>query len=456
MFKRIKQWNQHRQLKKNDEGNDLREFMYLDEVSVTSLLSSRLGAIPSEFKEAVTSSMTTDINGQVQADAVFVKSKVGSSIKSAQSTNQQVVRKATIQATFRDLYKKEQGKLVLSSPRDYENLPNNTQIQQALKSPTNRELSPWLIKGTELRRGQLAEILIELQADPIFRVSTVLSTVGSLFDKSNLLKTQSNGNILTDITDANSLLEQLMAGLIPIKCRLIEYVLVIIDGQEYIIHEKALEQIPEPTRPDAKPIFLTGILEEELFWKDIRRVLFSKARVKALCRLNYDSIQDSWTPVKLVNILEEVAPDLAEMMNNLGDVTMDAMLQGYTPATQSGSQPASKILDIYGQLLAKKCSITLTQDDIDVIHGIGLEHAQKLTSINEGRKGFDAVTKYFSQHYKIVSDPEMLVELRESARLQAAQEHAEPKNEGNILPSKGISNTDEKKFIDSEIIAIYW
>jgi hypothetical protein len=53
MFEQFKAWRQRRRAAPAErKQNALREFVYLDDVSVTSLLSSRLGAIPSEFTDA--------------------------------------------------------------------------------------------------------------------------------------------------------------------------------------------------------------------------------------------------------------------------------------------------------------------------------------------------------------------------------------------------------------------
>lgn len=455
MFKRIKQWNRSRRGKKNySQTSDLREFIYLDEVSVTSLLSSRLGAIPSEFQDAVTSSMTAEINGHIEADAVIAKSRLGSSVKSGQTTNHQVVRKATIQATFKDLYEKEQDRLTVRPSREYESLPSNDVIEQALNGVDKTSSAPWLITETQLKRGVLVELLVELQADPIFRASTILSTVGKLFDKSELLKAQLEGSTLNDINHAYTLLEQLMSGLIPIKCRLIEYVMVTKNGKRHLLHKDVWRKLPRSSRPRANQVFLTGVLEQELFWKDIRRVLFSKVQVKTLCRLNYDGIQDSWTPVKVVNILEEVAPALAKDMNTLGDLTIDAMMQGYSAVSKDNKAP-SKVLTTYSLLLADKGSIKLSEEDMAKIDSIGLEYSKELTSTLGSRIAFNAVTSYLSERYgnQIVSEPETLVEIREKARQEANREEVAKQNSSHDTKrSVKIGGT----FIDAEVIAVYW
>jgi len=338
--------------------------------------------------------------------------------------------------------------------REYESLPGSDEVKQILKSSKRTDSTPGLINVTELKRGVLAELQVELQADPIFRASTVLSTVGNLFDKSELLKSQLEGSTLNDINEANLLLEQLMSGLIPIKCRLVDYVMVTTNSQTYLLHIDAWEKLPKSSRPKATQVYLTGVLEQELFWKDIRRVLFSKARVKTLCRLNYDGIQESWVPVKLVNILEEVAPDLAANMATLGDLTMDAMAQGYTNSAPD-NQIFTKVLSTYGQLLADGSKIKLTEEDMVIISSFAQYYAKEMSSTLSSRKAFNAVTNYLSGQHdgKIVNDPETLLEMREKARQEA---NLEGLMQQNNHVDKENSVATENAHIDAEVIAIYW
>jgi len=219
------------------------------------------------------------------------------------------------------------------------------------------------------------------------------------------------------------------------------------------MHKSVWEQVPKSSKLKAKPVFLTGVLEQELFWKDIRRVLFSKAQVKTLCRLNYDSIQKSWTPVKLVNILGEVAPKIAEDMNNIGKLTLDAMVFGYN-STHINST-SSRVLTVYSRLLSEKSKIKLTEKDVAIIDSIGSQYDNELGSILESRVAFNLVTGYLSQSYgeKVVSDPEILVDMREVARQETILEGAVQQND---VINKQTSSIVEEAYIDAEVIAIYW
>lgn len=451
MFKRIKQWKlRKKQNTERDDAAELREFIYLDEVSITSLLSSRLGAIPSEFKETFSDSLSAEASGQIQANAIVAKTKIGSKFSTSISADRQIVRKATIQATFKDLYEGERKRLAVSLPKEGENASADI-----IKQPKDIEkiAQPWALTGSQLKQGRLAELSVELQADPIFRVSSIISVFATMFEKSKLLSSQINDKSITDATEVNRILEQLMDGLIPLKCRVIDYEVVTIDGNDYIVHSSVLGKMSDTDRPESRPLYLTGVTEQGLFWKDIRRVLFSKARVKVLCRLNKDGLSSAWLPVKLVNVLGEVAPEVAETMRGLGDTTLEAMTSGYKSQSNSVETGVNMFV-LYADAVAKSFELKLTNKDKTDIAGMARPYTADTSPILTSCEGFKVVTVYLQERFNVVltDDRELLSTMRETARKEYALQ--------SITDHKGATNPPKDEtndaYIDAEVIAIYW
>lgn len=161
---------------------------------------------------------------------------------------------------------------VLSS----ESPPGNEKIQKTLTSGIiNDDTRRWVFATEGLRRGQLAEIEVELQADPAFRVSAIFTTFKELADESGDLLGQTDRLSFEKAIELNRVLEKLMGGLVPLRCRVVDYEVVDTGSQTFLIHRRALEQLPVAERPAASPLYLVGVTEQSLFWKDIRRVLFS-------------------------------------------------------------------------------------------------------------------------------------------------------------------------------------
>lgn len=84
---------------------DLREFVYLDEVSLLSLLSSQKGEITDSTSEQASEGSEGSIDATVGANPGFVaKAEITSRYQTTNSSTIQTSRKATVQSRFRDLH----------------------------------------------------------------------------------------------------------------------------------------------------------------------------------------------------------------------------------------------------------------------------------------------------------------------------------------------------------------
>jgi hypothetical protein len=450
-------WRQRRRRKSlSRRWPDLREFVYLDEVSVTSLLSSRLGKVPSEFTDTLTESTTAGINSSIGANAAVLKSSIGSSIESSLTQDTKILSKATIQATFKRLYEGEADHLALRPIHPSEPRPTADDARRFIESRSETvALHPWVIDPARLERGSLVEIQMELQADPIFRLSTMVGTFAELASESKELSAQVDQQGLEKAIEVNRVLEKLMVGLVPLRCRIVDYVSVALGSREYLMHRGLLQQLQASERPPARDIYLVGVAEQSLFWRDIRRVLFSNLRFRAFCRLNHDGLTDAWTPVKLAHVFGEVAPGLERDMALFSSGALNAM------ALSSGSQtpvvePGYQALVRFSELLAASLGIVLAPDDYQRIEVLAGESIHLMMSVPDRRKAFKWIADLVVSHSSTIVNPDTVSELR----VQACQEFG-------LLPgglivtsdpsiaSPEMSHSDES-FIDAEIIAIYW
>src|SRR5262245_31681899 len=92
----------------------LREFVYLDEVSVYSLLASRQGALASEYTDIRSATTTAEVGGGVGAAAAVFKADLNSKISGSGTESVQVIRRSTIQAAFKELRDGEDERLAIS------------------------------------------------------------------------------------------------------------------------------------------------------------------------------------------------------------------------------------------------------------------------------------------------------------------------------------------------------
>lgn len=456
MFQGFRAWFKVKILRRHSrEIKRLREFVYLDEVSVTSLLSSILGAIPSEITESLTKSTRSEFSGGGEYKvSATLKANAGVKREITRTSDYQVLRKASIQATFKDLYASVESSLVLRSGR----LPElKSAVKRRIRNvkPGDSDVIPWIIDGANMKRGQLLELQVELRADAIFRTSTIISSMTNIIGQSPALAAEVDTHEMRTAIEVNGFIQELMAGLIPIKCRVLDYEISRIDGREFIVHSQLFSELPAAYRQRRKPLYLAGVVEEALFWKDIRRVLFSESVVKVLCRVGRDQVQDSWSPVKLVDVLKEVIPDMESAMDDFGPSALMA-LSGGVDDNSEASQLRHAALIRYGELLVDSQGITMPDQLRQRIEQIAFSGASRMGSVTANREVFGEVAHCVSSGLSCQFAPDDLARMRGEA---LAQHGLMVDGSLSVRPNNSsvrLGDPANGSFIDAEIVAIYW
>lgn len=174
---RVPSWLRRLLSRKTNKGfyPKRREFVYLDEVSVRSILASQKGGIPTQFTETQTASQNSEVNSSVGVGLSGTKANLGAKMQAGQVETTQVLRKAIIQTNFKELYDIEHSELVLrlTNPDDLPSVDLTRGLERILNSSERTDL---LIDPHTLHRGDLLEVEVELEADPIYRMATIITT----------------------------------------------------------------------------------------------------------------------------------------------------------------------------------------------------------------------------------------------------------------------------------------
>ena len=212
------------------------------------------------------------------------KANLGSKMQTTQVEASQVSHKAIIQSSFKDLYDIERPNLLLcsASPDHVPAVDSILGLEELLGSSERTGL---LIDPSTLLRGELLEVEVDLEADPIFRMATIITTFVELMEDNEELMQNTIPGQLPEIRSIARLLDSLLAGLVPIRGRLVDFDWIRILDREVLVHRSLLSQMPTNVLSEAHPAFLVSVAQDDLFWKDIRRVLFSQARYTVFCRL---------------------------------------------------------------------------------------------------------------------------------------------------------------------------
>lgn len=436
----------------------LREFVYLDEVSVYSLIASRVGPVAAELTETGSASFRTQFDSKVSGDAKVLKGELGSTSEQTNTTGTQVVRKSIVQATFKELRDSEQDYLVIRPPEANDDFPQpensvvNPQLLGDLRSTV------WVTEESACVRGGLIEIDVELEADPIFRVSTVISSLSQMFSENAQLFRGVHEAGFGQAVSINRMLTRLLAGLVPIRGKAASYKVIEEDGLRYIVHNDILAQLPLADREKATSLMVVGVADESLFWKDVRRVLFSNSQYRVLCRISRPGLHDSWTPVKLADVLGELDPDLKGQLDILGEGALSAMSQATRQAQQRSLDTSSMsiALRLFCSSIAERSAVELTQADLEHLSSLALGHAASNSSIEDRRVVFRQALDYLRETYSISIDPTTAAHERMAAMVEAGISPTGTQEAGLDLVALAANPARSALHLDTEVIAIYW
>ena len=462
-------WNWIRRRKdrspKVDSYSERREFVYLDEVSVLSILASRTGRIATESTESRSASHSSEVKSSVGVGFGPSKATLGGKIQAAQGEASQVSHKAIIQSSFKDLYDIERPTLSLysASPEHVPTVDSILDLEELLGS---LERTGLLVDPSALHRGDLLEVRVDLEADPIFRMATIITTFVELMeDNEELLQSTIPGQ-LPEIRSVARLLESLLAGLVPIRGRLVDFDWIRTCNYELLVHRSLLSQMPADARPQAYPAYLVGVAERDLFWKDIRRVLFSQAPYTVFCRLAASGLLKSWSPVKMADVFSGITSDFDEMIRGLGDELMSGFKRGVRSATAGteddiiptmlnhDAQLGERSLTTYAEWIALHHEQEIDPTAIEaLIQEISLPE-NWLDSVDSYRPVFAEMRERVDDLLKTETPPSVAHDLRiqaiNRAKLDVATEF-----KGSTV-SRDRSAPGCERFLDSEIVAIYW
>ena len=435
----------------------LREFVYLDEVSVYSLLASRGGAIVSELTESKSSTSTLEAGGTVRGTVGVVGSELRSKLQDTEASGMQVVRKAIVQASFKELIEAQQETLALRAQAQ-DDLVDRPSDGRALAQAAEEGRSSGRVADPDrLHRGDLVEIRVELEAAPIFRLGTTLSSLIDMFKDTPELFGQGGRGEMAQGMAVSKVLDALLAGLVPIRGRAVEFQHVTVGDRSLIVHRDLLSDIVGDPLVEVRPLYVVGVAERALFWKDIRRLLFSRSTYTVLCRLGRDGISDRWTPVKLVDVVGEFLPDIARQIDEAEEGLTSLAAVEVVQSEDATERALACALTRYAAARAEHAQVTVEAEALEVdAAAIATRHpgGDSVEATRQAFKDIDAVLR--DRHELGPDDPLEASKLRgETLAAAGLEADGGPASTPALPPSRRMHERRER-YLDCEFIAIYW
>ena len=287
-------------------------------------------------------------------------------------------------------------------------------------------------------------------------MGAVFGTFLELFQEAPELLSPEIREQLREALSVNAVLSKLLAGLVPVRGRALDHVTVAVADQEWVIHRRVLERLDQDVAAQARPLDVVAVAETSLFWKDIRRVVFSGSQYSLLCRIGRGGLHDNWTPVKLMDVVRRFMPDAAEQIGDAGPYLVAAMNGG--PAGPVGDRRIKMrdALQAYGQALAAHYSsewnVALVTDDL-----IPRDQSHTWATVEEWRVPFEALTLRLNESLGIEADRKLAATLRHEALVRAGLALLMGSSDGEttVMPEpKSVGGGS--RILDTELIAIYW
>ena len=238
---------------------------------------------------------------------------------------------------------------------------------------------------------------------------------------------------------------------------------MVLGGRELIVHRKLSKRLlagglPSGGPLETSPLYVVGVTEEALYWKDIRRVLFSGTRFYVLCRMSQDGIRNSWTPIKLRDVLAKMSSDVAE---NIDSLTLGGFFGG-TPDNRDGSydqrwRALRTALYGYTASVAEEHHENLSPKDVLDVENIVERYQGSFESTTGMREGFDAIVARLASSLGAQTDSraekKRRLEAFDAAGLSLTGELVSATEPSDDTPPKP---TQEDHVLDTEFTAIYW
>ena len=194
----------------------VREFIYLDDISVYSILASRKGSIATEFTEDQTVSLNNDAGTSIGIGLDTTNARFSSGLQSSHVHGSQVLRKAIVQTSFKELYEIEYKSLRLGTLSG-RHAPNATSVADIDRRFGQLCKDGWIIDVSSLNRGDLFEAEVELEADPIFRMTSIITTLRDLIANNQGMLGKDVTENLPAMQSMAQVLDSLLVGLVPIR-----------------------------------------------------------------------------------------------------------------------------------------------------------------------------------------------------------------------------------------------
>jgi hypothetical protein len=418
----------------------------LDEVSVYSLISSQIGSVAEQYTTKQMDTMSSEISSSMGVVVPTVaNAAVGSKLSASNTSERQVLRKSTIQGTYRELREEILHKHLLLPLRGV------TPAQVDVANSPSDLMREYVRAGVALDEGALVrgaaiELSVRLEPDESFSAMTLIDTL-RLFERFADTRDPAVKEGFQISTSLGEVLRSMLTGLVPLRGFSLDYSVVEHNGQRWIVQNEALEGSGILLR--ATPLIVTAVADQTLFWKDVRRLLFGGSSYTVMGRIGSNGLTDSWSPVKLNNVLRRYVPDLADQLDSLGPLIGTLNLDSQGAQAPPGREQLRMALARYAASLGEASPLPAPDDLDQRIEGVLETVTVAPSTPDEWRPAFAELMRRLPAEWSESLDANAAAVLRQESIDQAAATSSTV-----IVPM--TTPRPPAVVLDIELIAVHW
>lgn len=303
----VRRWNGLRDLLGRTDLPDLKEFVYIDEDALISLLASTTGGI--------TQQRTTTKRKQISSSITSSLGPLGSSVGSQEEKASEAVRKYVVQSNFKEFYDMWSDEVTLTNSPSSPPKPVAAAADQDEFNSFVPELEA--ARKSKLGRGDLVELRATLGSAQIYDYLQVMDAFEEMIESFSTEEELRHQLRLQNISSEKvamvvDLMDILMAGLIPVECTLSNYGVATENPDVIVDKEWAEKQGIAYSECSA-----VGYIDEDNLWQDPTQVLFEKEEFEIYARLEDPVPSQEWNPLKLVDVVHSILPELGDELSTL-------------------------------------------------------------------------------------------------------------------------------------------
>ncbi|MBC3762603.1 hypothetical protein H7K62_12955 [Quadrisphaera sp. RL12-1S] len=424
-------------------------------------MAARHGSVIETLKSTITDTTTSEVGSSLSTPAAAGLPSAGLTSKnsSANSSAREVVRRAVIQGTFRDLRLEDAGlKISVDDHKKDGDFPAMRTVKDLSHHLRGMAKVRRAVRVADLVRGDVIEARVELRAERTYQLATAItSTVDMLSERPGAFGVGEQS--LAEATPIVGLLSRLLVDLVPLAARMTSHRLVDCEGEAWLIDADVIAKGSELDL-ECQYATIAGVTEASLYWKDVRRLLFDGSEYSIYARLAKPGLAQNWSPVKLANVLESISPELGEQLRQISNVFDGAQ---YSPVDESPVEISAILMEDgllpFGRSLTQGRGQTVSETSLTFVAASAAStfgDVTDLEDISRVREAYDAVLQFIEESAPTATDrvDRTWVQLLRDAHHQAvllAVSSATSKNTATAVPLPAPQN-----FLEVEVTAIYW